>query len=111
MHWIQLLRQRIREVRSHQRVLGIPSIYRVAGEYWMVAKVFHLMFAEPAITIDASHPGDTNARSDGRVLCRTVHNFAYNLMSRNEPWPHLGQVAFHNMQVRTADSAGNHPKK
>jgi hypothetical protein len=111
MHWIQLLRQWIRKVCADEGILGVASVYRVAGKYWMVAKVFHLVLTEPAITIDASHPGDPNARPDGRVRSRTVDNLSNNLMPRNKPWPHLRQVAFDDVQVRTADSARNHPKK
>ena len=65
VHWIEPLWQGVGEVFAHKGKLCVPAIDGVSGECRMIAKIFHLMFAEPAIAIDATHPGDTDALSDG----------------------------------------------
>jgi len=65
VHWIEPLWQGVGEVFAHESKLCVPAIDGVSGECRMIAKIFHLMFAEPAIAIDATHPRDTDALSDG----------------------------------------------
>ena len=59
--------QRIDEIRARQGIFGVASVDGVAGEDGVVAEVFHAVTAVPAIAIDAAHPGDSDARSQGQL--------------------------------------------
>ena len=111
MHGVKLVRQRVGEVRADEGVLCIPSIDGVARKLRMIAEIFHLVIAKPAIAIDASHPGDANACADRRFRRCTVDDLAYDLVPRNKPLSHLRQIAFYNVQIGPADPTGEHPQK
>ena len=56
MDRVESLRYGKRKIRAHERILGVPSINGIASERWMIAKVLHVVFAKPAISIRAAHP-------------------------------------------------------
>ena len=59
------------EVGAGQGVLGVASVYGVAGEGGVVAEVFHMVAAVPAIPIDAADPqGDTGTAYQRQLGCR-----------------------------------------
>lgn len=53
---VESLRYGKRKIRAHERILGVPSINGIASERRMIAKVLHVVLAEPAISIRAAHP-------------------------------------------------------
>jgi hypothetical protein len=61
--------------------------------------------AEPAVAIDAAHPGDACARADGDVRREAFDDFADNLVAGKEVRLDRGQVAFDNVEIGAADAA------
>ena len=57
--------ERIGEIGAHRGELGVAAVDGVAGEDGMVAEIFHVVAAEPAIAVDAADPGDADARAGG----------------------------------------------
>ena len=84
MHLIQPLRQGKRKVGAYQCVLGISTIHRIPSECRMVAKILHLVFAEPAVPVGTTHPGDTNTAAQRHGLSIPFHNLADDLVTGNQ---------------------------
>jgi hypothetical protein len=64
----------------------------------------------PAIAIDASHPGNTDTRSQRQLRGRAFDHFPHDLMARNESRSNGRQISFYDVQIRTAHSASDDPK-
>ena len=94
---VQGVRKGIDEVGASQRVFGIPSVNRVAGEHRRVAEILHASNAIRARSVDASQPG--NAYASAR------RELADDLMARNQ-WTAQGRkFALRDVQIRPADPA------
>jgi hypothetical protein len=65
----------------------------------------------PAIAIYASHPGNTDARSERHLRSRAFDHFPHDLMTRNELRSKRRQISFHDVQVSAAYSTSNDPKQ
>jgi hypothetical protein len=63
--------------------------------------------AEPAVTVDAAHPRDSDARSHGQFRGCAFHHFADNLMPWDDARMKRREVAFDDVKVGAANSAGN----
>jgi hypothetical protein len=72
----------------------------------MIAEVFHLVLAEPAIAVYPAHPGDAYARSDGQVNGCGLDHFADNLMAGNYARADGRKIALYDVKVGAADAAG-----
>jgi len=55
------------EIGADERVFGVASVDAIAGEDRLIAEIFHVVAAVPAVAIDAAHPGNADARA-GREL-------------------------------------------
>jgi hypothetical protein len=77
----------------------------------MIAKILHLMLAEPAVAIGAAHPGDTHARSYRHCVGSPFHYFSNDLVSWDQVSPEHRQIAFDNVEVGTTDTARDHPQQ
>jgi len=108
---IQLARQWIGKLLANESELRIAAVHRVPGEDGMVAKIFHVALAVPAVAINTANPGDTHPSSEGQAFRGTFDDFANDLMSRNDPWKECREIAFHDVKVRSADAASEHTKK
>jgi hypothetical protein len=97
MHVIQPGRQRKGEVRAHEGILGIASIYRIAGEGRVIAEILHSMTAVPALAIHAAHPGNTDSRSQRQLRCLAVNHLSDDLMAWDELRSNRRQVSFHDV--------------
>jgi hypothetical protein len=62
--------------------------------------------AVPATAIDATHPGNTDARSHWQLLGRSFDYFSHDLMAGNKAWPKRGKISLDDVQVSPTDSAG-----
>ena len=97
MHVIQPGRQRKGELRTHQGILGIASINRISSEGRVIAEILHSVPAVPAFAIYATHPGNTDSRSQ-RQLCRLpVNHLSDDLMARNELLSDWRKISFDDM--------------
>jgi hypothetical protein len=50
----------------------------------MVAKILHLVFAEPAVPISTTHPGDTNMAAEWYSVRTPFHNLTDDLVTGNQ---------------------------
>ncbi len=96
----------IDEVGAGQGVFGIAAIDGVAGKDGVVAEVFFAAAAEGASAVGAADPGDADARADWKVGGCALDDFADDLVAGDEAWVERGQVAFDDVEVGAADSAG-----
>ena len=103
---VQSCRNRQNEIGARERVFRIATVNRVPSECWRVAKV---LFTPPAIgtsAVDASEPGNTDPRAFGKFGGVSSHDFADDLVSRDNVISQRSEFAFDDMQVSSADSAG-----
>jgi len=63
MSVIQARGKRKSEVSARQNIFGIAAIHGVSGKDRLIAEIFHAVMAVPAVTIDATHPGNADTRS------------------------------------------------
>jgi hypothetical protein len=103
--------QRIDEIGARQGVFGIASVDRVSGKYGMVAEVLIAVAAMPAIAVHATHPGNPDTHAGRKIRGRALHDFANDLMTRDQARTKCWQVSFHNVEVGTADSAGENAEQ
>ena len=108
MRVVQAGRQRIREIRSHQRVFGVAAILCVPRKNRVIAQIFHFVAAKPAIAIHAAHPGNTDARFQRQFRRRAFHHFSHDLVTGNEPRFQRRQIFFHDVQIGAANSTSDY---
>jgi hypothetical protein len=77
----------------------------------VIAKVLHLVFAEPAIPIRSAHPRDANAAALRYSLGRTLYNLTDDLMTWNQARPQWRRVILYDVQVGTADTTSDDTQK
>jgi hypothetical protein len=94
------------EVGANEGVFGIATVDGVAGEGEIVAEVFFTANAEGAGAVGAADPGDANAHAGGGIGCGTVDDLADDLVAEDEGFVGEREVAFEDVEVGTADSAG-----
>jgi hypothetical protein len=109
--FIETLRQRERELGTDEGELGVTTIHGVAGKDWMIAEIFHLVLAEPAISVGATHPRDSNPHSQQHCVTRALNDQTDNLMPWNQSGPQRWKIALNDMQVGTADSTCDHAQQ
>ena len=96
----------IDEVGADEGVLGVASVDGVAGEGGVVAEVFFVADAEGAGAVGAADPGDADAGVCGEFGGGAFDDFADDLMAEDEGLVDEGEVAFEDVEVGAADSAG-----
>jgi hypothetical protein len=99
-------RERKGEVCADRCVLGITAVDGVSGKDRAVAEVLHRMAAIPAIAIDAADPGDAGAGAEREFWSGSVDDFADDLVAGDDAGMDWRKVAFNDVQVSAADSAG-----
>jgi hypothetical protein len=77
----------------------------------MIAKVLHLVFAEPAIPIRSAHPRNTDAASLRYSLGSTFYNLTDDLMAWNQSWTKCVKITLYDVQVGTADTTSDDTQK
>src|ERR1700722_13921647 len=110
MQIIQRLRKRENDVSPRRRVFSISAIHGVTRKSCRVAEVFKAMTAIPAGPIDASNPGNANARAFWELRRGSFYDLTHNLMARNKFFAKQRQFTLHDMQVGPADATGTHPQ-
>src|SRR6266851_2363409 len=103
--------QGVGEVGADQSVLGVATIDGVAGEGGVVAEVLGSAKAVGAGTIGASYPGDAYSRAMGELRGCALDHLADDLMAGDQGFVNQGKIAFEDVQVGTADSAGKHTEQ
>jgi hypothetical protein len=73
----------------------------------VIAEVFHVVAAEPAIAVHPAHPGDADARSNRQIQGCAFHDFADDLMTGNDAWTDGREIAFDDVEICAADATGN----
>jgi hypothetical protein len=111
MDIIQSGRQGINEVPSHCHEFSVAAVHRISRERRLVAQILHFVTTEPAIAVDAAHPGNADARSDRQVRGRALDDFSDDLMTRGKPRPQRRQIPFDDMQVGATNSASQHSQQ
>jgi hypothetical protein len=104
------------EVGADEGVFGVASVDGVAGEGGVVAEVFFVADAEGTGAVGAADPGDTDAgHTDpgdadasvwGELGDAAFDDFADDLVAEDEGLVDEGKVAFEDVEVGAADSAG-----
>jgi hypothetical protein len=73
----------------------------------VIAKILHLVFAEPAVPIRSAHPRDANAAALRYSLGSTLYNLTDDLMAWNQSRTKRGEITLNDMQVGTADTTSD----
>jgi hypothetical protein len=94
------------EVGADDGVFGVAAVDGVAGEGGVVAEVFFLATAEGAAAVGAAAPGDADASAGGEFGGGSFDDFADDLVAEDEGLVDEWQVAFEDVEVGAADSAG-----
>jgi len=69
------------------------------------------MAAIPAVAIDASHPGDTDASSHWQSFGCSLDHLAHNLVAGNQFGKKRRQITFDDVQIGAANTAGLHTEQ
>jgi hypothetical protein len=69
------------------------------------------VLAIEAGSIGAAEPGNANPRAGGQIGGGSVYHFADDLMARNHVLVERRKLAFHDVQIGTANSAGTHAQQ
>jgi len=103
--------QRVDEVGTDEGVFGVATVDGVAGEGGVVAEVFFVAEAEGAGAVGAADPGDAYAGVCGEFGGCAFDDFADDLVAEDEGLVEEGEIAFEDVQVSAADSAGEDAEK
>jgi hypothetical protein len=109
MKIIQSLWKRKHKVFASDCKFGIAAVDCVSSESRRVAEIFETMLTIPTLPVSAADPRDAYAASNGKVGIPAFHNFAYNLMTRNDSFPTHRQFAFDDVKIGAANATGSHP--
>ncbi len=99
-------RKREGEVGTDEGVLGVATVDGVAGEDRVVAEVLFVAAAEEAGAVGAADPGDSDAHAEGPVGGPAFDDFADDLVAEDEGFVDQGEIAFEDVEIGAADSAG-----
>jgi len=111
MQVIEIHRKRKDKIGARERIFRIASGYGVSREDRRITKILQTAPAVQTIPIDTSDPGDTHACTKPEVCRRSVYDFTYNLVTRNQLLHPRGQLAFNDMQIRPAHATSANPEK
>ena len=97
----------VNKILRGNSVLGIATVYGVAGKGGMVAKIFSTAPAELAGAVGAMQPGDADARAEGKPGCAgsQLLNDSNDLVTRNYRRFLRNQFPFNDMKIGAADTA------
>ena len=98
--------ERVNEVGAGESVLGVASVDGVAGKGGAVAEVFFVAATEGAGAVGAADPGDADASAGGEIESFAFEDLADDLVAEDERLVDEREVAFEDMEVGAADSAG-----
>ena len=111
MQVIEILREGKNKVGPGQSILGISAVDGVASKSRRIAEVFQATLAIPAGPVDASDPGNSDARTHRNLRRRAVDDLTHDLMTGDQ-FPAQGRkFAFNDMQISSADAAGPHSQE
>jgi hypothetical protein len=99
---VEFGKERVGEVGADEGVFGVASVDGVAGEGGVVAEIFFVAKTEGAGAVGATDPGDADAGAFGCA----VDDFADDLVTEDEGFLNERQVAFEDVEIGAADSAG-----
>jgi hypothetical protein len=99
------------EVGANEGVLRVAAVDGVAGEGEVVAEVFFAATAEGAGAIGAGDPRDADTHADGAIGGDAVDDFADDLVAEDERLVDESEVAFEDVEVGAADSAGENAEE
>ena len=107
--------ERVDEVGAGGDVLGVASVDGVAGEGGVVAEVLFVAEAEGAVSVGSGDPGDSDASALGEFVGCSFYglafdDLAYDLVAEDEVVAEGREVAFVDVEVGAADSAGEDAK-
>src|SRR5919106_3700321 len=108
---VEAIRQRVRVVLVHDRMLRVAAVVGVAGEAQRLAKVLVAPPAEAAPPARPPQPRDAGALANGearRTLARCVDHSGY-LVARHDPRTHNRQVTLGYVEIGPADATRAHP--
>src|SRR5579863_2796084 len=108
---VEAFGNRVGEIGADGGVLGVAAIDGVAGEDGMIAEVLHLVGAIPAVAVDAADPGDAGACAEGEFRRSAFDDFADDLVTGDDARADGGKIAFNDVEIGTADAAGDHLEK
>lgn len=111
MKIIQLRRKRVNEIAARCGILRIAAVHGVSGEDRRITKIFESTTAIGTGSVYTADPGNTDTRAERQLGGGAVDNIPDNLVPGNERFLSRGQLALHDVEIGTADSAGANPKK
>ena len=103
--------QRKNKIRASRGKLRVPAIHAISSERRRIAEILEIVPAIPARAVRAANPRHTNVRPNRECAGSSANNFSDDLMPRNQRRAQRGQLAFDNMQISPANSAGQHPQE
>ena len=108
---IQLRRKSVNEIAARRGILRIAAVHGVSGEDGRITKIFESATAIWAGSVYTADPGNTDARTERQLGGSTVDNIPHNLVPGYKRLFSRRQLAFYDVEIGTADSAGANPKK
>ena len=103
---IEGVRECVDEVGADEGVFGVATVDGVAGEGGIVTEVFFVAETEGAGAVGAADPGDADACACGVFVCCALDDLADDLVAEDEGIVDEGEIAFEDVEVGAADSAG-----
>jgi len=98
--------ERVGEVGAGEDVFSVASIDGVAGEGGVVAEVLFVAETEGTGAVSSADPGDTDAHAEGTFGRGSADDFADDLVAGDEGLVYKAEVAFEDVEVGAADTAG-----
>ena len=107
---VRLIQRKTKSRFGHGE-FGVAAIDRVTGEPGVVTQVFPVCFAILTMAAGPAKPRDPDAGPHPEIVDpgTAFHNFSDNFMPGNERKFWVRQFAIHDMEIRTANGAGQHP--
>jgi hypothetical protein len=105
---IQRIGQAKNKVGAGECILGVSAVDCVAGKSSRVTEVFKAVLAIPALPISPTNPGNPDAGAQRQARRSAFDDLTDDLMARNQFFTELWKLAFHDMQIGTADTACAH---
>src|ERR1700720_918468 len=111
MQIIQRVGKRKYKVGPGTCILGISTVYGVAGEGGRIAQVFQAVLTIPALPVGAAYPGDSNPGAQRQIRRSAFDDFTNDLVTRNQFFTESWKLAFCDVQVGPADATGVHSQE
>jgi hypothetical protein len=97
------------KIGTGECILGVSAVHGIAGKSSRIAQVLKVVLAIPALPISPANPGNSDAGARRQAGRSAFDDLTNDLMTRNQFFTEFWKLAFHDVQIGTADTACAHP--